>query len=94
LLSSLAGRNKQGKEGGAVEQNDDVGDVARRFNAQRTSIERVRFAMPAGGMSTQDFSLITALCIPGGGGDDKMGTHLPDDTEIEVQVRTPGQESG
>jgi hypothetical protein len=76
-----------------VEQNEDAAEVARRLGVQRVNIDRIRFALPSEKMSATDFSLITALCVGGGGGD-KWGTHLPDDTEIEVEIRTDPGESG
>jgi hypothetical protein len=76
-----------------VEQNDDSAELTRRLGAQRLNIERVRFKLPPEKMSTRDFSLVTALCLPGGD-DGKMGTHLPDDVEIEVQIRRHPEEQG
>jgi hypothetical protein len=77
-----------------MEQNDEGSELIERYGGRRVSIQRVSFAMPQDGMSTRDFSLITALCLSGGGDEGRIGTGVPGpDCEIEVHIKTPLRES-
>ena len=74
---------------------EEGSEILERYGARRVDIQRVSFAMPEGGMSTRDFSLITALCLSGGGDEGRIGTGVPGpDYEIEVQIKARVRESG